>query len=120
MDTSNNQDYINNSNSGNLNPDEVDDDDDLLLTQALDEQEAKNDSLTPPSKKQRSLVQTLFEESDSVMELDNNSTEVTKLTTKISFANLLETSKDSDEDEDAKMEHQSKSIYIEETDSEDD
>ena len=56
------------------------------------------------------------------MELDNNSAnEVTKIASKISFANLLETSKDnedSNDEDDTKM--QSKSIYIEETDSEDD
>lgn len=123
FDTSN---YLNNSNiprdSNSNKAENDDDDDDLLLTQALDEQESKKDSKTPPSKRKRSLVQTLFDDNDEVMELDNNSAnEVTKIASKISFANLLETSKDnedSNDEDDTKM--QSKSIYIEETDSEDD
>lgn len=91
-----------------------------MLTQALNEQEAKKESQTPPAKKHKSLVQSLFADDDE----DMDQMEVTNVTSKkITFASILETREISDDEKDVvdtgEKGKQSCSIYIEETDDED-
>jgi hypothetical protein len=122
IDTSNNQSYM----PALGNNDEDEDEDDALLTQALNEQEAKNcDSQTPPAKKPKSLVLSLFddeEDQDMTLHLDEDSGQsITKNVKKISFAALLEDSQEEDEalaHEKEEVDKKSNSIYIDETSSE--
>jgi len=127
FDTSNNQSYLPVlDNNNNKNNDDDDDDDDALLTQALNEQESKtNDSQTPPAKKPRSLVQSLFDDDeddqDITLHLDEDSSQsVTRNVKRFSFAALLE-SQDSEEVivcEKENIDKKSNTIYIDETSSE--
>jgi len=122
IDTSNNQSYM----PALGNNDEDEDEDDALLTQALNEQEAKNcDSQTPPAKKPKSLVLSLFddeEDQDMTLHLDEDSGQsITKNVKKISFAALLEDSQEENEalaHEKEEVDKKSNSIYIDETSSE--